>query len=173
MSPSERNPKKPESPADSPRGRTLSHLRRIMKSTAAAALAAGACEACPMVCDPLPPPLDCKADGGLNLSWRVSAISNWEPGDAGLGAQVAVSVMLAPTDDLRSAQDPVVTGGSLVSATQTVRGVWVLFCQPGDGGTMQIELTFDCAGKTQTVRLILSVGGPRTPGASIPVQIVS
>jgi hypothetical protein len=93
--------------------------------------------------------------------------------DGGLVARVSVSVLLGATDELHFARDPVVTGGSLVSTAQWSQGGWVLFCRPGSGETMQIELTLDCAGTALTVRLILSTSGPRTPGASIPVQIVS
>jgi len=155
--------------AAGPRGRVFTHMRKLLQASAfggAAALGLGACP--PMVCDPLPPPLNCDLPDAGSVAPHLGITARWAQGDAG----TQYGVVDVDIDDWRiQLSAPQLTGATLVSSEPTSSHLRFTFAP--DAGATTVVATFpaSCDGGAQSVVLHLDVSGTHTVGNPIPFTL--
>jgi hypothetical protein len=154
------------------RERTLAHMRSLIATTAMGTAAFG-CGGC-VVCDPLPPPVDCAQPltSGYLLGF-ISSTATWRA--AGSGFLVELSLSIDPyRDNCRFSGDPVLTGATTVEglgfSAGTISGRLDPAADTADVAVV-VPTTCDDQPAALHLRLSLATTTPRD-GASIPVRPV-
>lgn len=161
-----------------PRDRTLRKLRELLLKGAlpGAALGMAAPEACvPIVCDPLPPPLECTVDAGsLSIANHVTVTATWRQQMQGLAAEVklrsAVESYEDPPKYLHFTGDPTFVGATRVDDVTRSDTEMTFFFQPDmDVDEVKVEVPTDCNGET-TINFVVTFDVSAAPlaGGSIP-----
>ena len=143
----------PVIPSAAPRTRVQSHLRSLMSLGAASlSLSCG-----PMVCDPLPPPAQCRNTGSV-LSWLQVTVT--------ASGATTIDVAVRNTDTQRT--DGVgltlsnVIGGTASQVTSSGSNTVITERVTPTSPTSVVELTFaaTCEGTTaKTIRVVLTPAG--------------
>jgi hypothetical protein len=156
----------PASPSAA-RQRTLRHLRGLLaKAVAGAALGATGCDPPPIVCDPLPPPVDC-------TDLAAGDVARWLTGDAtwiGTAAEAGIRVRLSfygsevtfvgsPTVDAGTTQDVEADMGELTFTYVPAAGV----------ETARVSVMVQCRSDSATVVMMLDLQGTAAPGVAVPL----
>ena len=159
-------------PADGPRGKALRHMRKLVQAAAFGGAAAFGLAACPpIVCDPLPPPLECDQPGDLGRYLKITA--HWEAGDGG-AAQVRVEVRF---DEITEGRVQVSGTPQLIDATlvgvPATTPVYAFIFAPNAGATsVTATVAGTCAGAAKTERLRFDLSGGLDAGAAVPVTLL-
>lgn len=156
-------------PPNGPRGRVFTHMRKLLQASAfggAAALGLGACP--PMVCDPLPPPLNCDLPDAGGVVSRLGTYAQWTQGDA--GAVVGMVDVSFENGGIQPSA-PQLTGATLVSLETSSTHLRFTFAPDGAATAVVATVPTTCNGAAQPVVLRLDVSGARTIGGSIPVTV--
>lgn len=156
-------------PSKGPRGRVLTHMRKLLQASAfggAAALGLGACP--PMVCDPLPPPLNCALPDAGGIIPNLSTQAQWAQGDAGVpNGLVDISI----EDGRIQLSAPQLTGATLLSTTPSSMHLRFTFAPDVGATSVVATLPASCDGGAQSVGLRMDVTGTHVVGNSIPVTV--
>jgi hypothetical protein len=150
----------------------------------ATAVGASACERVqvpthPIVCDPLPQPITCAADGNMgSQTQRIHATAVWTQVDSSLVARVRIAVYTpfdSPLPDdaaLSFAGDPQLTGAKLARVAR--QATWIEFdCLPNAGATkVAVFVPLTCDAKSACYRIELDVRQPQA-NVDVPFTLVT
>jgi hypothetical protein len=158
------------------RRRALEHLESILKKTAAgAALGLVACEGgCgPMVCDPLPPPLECTGDASTSAILEyISASAAWRSNEGDFVVGVTLGVHLYEANgSLVFSGDPDATGAVLSNVVRQDHQLQ-FYCTPDEGATeVVVVVPVACNGADEELVVTLQVDGEPAEGLSVPSTV--
>ncbi|MHC4443255.1 MAG: hypothetical protein ACYTF1_09355 [Planctomycetota bacterium] len=156
--------------------KTLRHMRKLLIKTAAAGATlsvAGSSGPCNIVCDPLPPPVDCTTDLTSNyLDFWISQSARWVQSDSGLAIEISLSIaQLADPSSLLFTGDPVLEGATLVESNNG--GTSLTFtCVPDQGATtVTVSAPISCSEVNDTFQLLLDISGTPQADSIIPASV--
>jgi hypothetical protein len=157
----------------SPRERVRRHMKVLLATGTAVAISA--CEAGQIVCDPLPPPLQCSSDPATSYyltHLRLRAV--WRAAGTDFVIDVTASPESSSTNDvLAFPYDPIAMGG-VVRNVQRAGDELNFVLVPGRNAP-QIDLTLplDCSGTKDALYLRLDLRqAPPADGGSIPIESI-
>ncbi len=162
----EEGSKQEQSPA---RQRTLRHMRTLLtKTVAGAAFGVAGCERVgpPMVCDPLPPPVDCSAlaDGDA-ASW-LTGEATW----IGATAEGGVRVQLTSVGtDVTFVGTLTADAGTLQDIVADPDGVAFTYVPVAGATTPHLSVTVQCENGTATAGFTLDLSSTPAAGAAVPL----
>ena len=134
-----------------PRTRTLRHLRRLVQAGALFQVAACGGKDSAVVCDPLPDPLQCRADmDPVEVQQATSVSATWAKSGDTFEIQVSVS-MWDEHDQLAFSADPTATGGTVSGVTRET--TTLTFTLTPDTGPTTAEVTIPVTCEDQPVTL--------------------
>lgn len=129
----------------------------------------------PMVCDPLPPPINCDHPEELGtLQSVVGREAQWVETEKGLGVRVTVTLWSQRQPGAATFEEGAeVTGGTLLSAEREPERFIAVFVPSETGTTVRLLLHLRC--ETRTIPLALSVELPAKgqAGQSMRPEIVA
>lgn len=153
------------------RSRSLEQVKRFLALGTATGVTLGLTH-CPVVCDPLPPPVQCTGNP------PSSAFDRFIMGDATWTAITggwAVNVRLEPVrdqGDITFGANPTATGGTIsqvvVGGDAGMRAI--AFLVTPDAGATQVDVTvpLDCRGNADRYEILLDVSGTPSAGSPVP-----
>jgi hypothetical protein len=165
-----KDPTDREPPRPTVRDRVRRHLRKLVVAGSATG-AAIHLAACPVVCDPLPPPLECAADPSMYVllehAWPSAA---WTQVEGQWVVRVTVDVQLDSQDDpLALAGPPELLDATLLGETHTASHL-EFTCVPHAGVTVvDVQVPTDCNGGASHLRFTMGVGEVPSADAYIPI----
>jgi len=152
-------------------------MHKLLAKTAAAgaALSMGGsqCDRPPIVCDPLPPPINCALElTSEYLSQFVSRQVRWVSDGSGSNIEVVLTVIEWDTSsDLSFSGAPALEGGTLVQSN-ILETTATFVIAPLDGATtVNITVPVNCQEKSDALELILDTSGTPTAGGNVPVSV--
>jgi hypothetical protein len=158
-------------PPHSVRGRVLRHLRRLLPKTviAGAALHLSGCDVTgpPIVCDPLPPPVDCSAELTTEyLSQWAWWQARWVQREDGLAIEIFVDLS---RQNLHFTAEPGLEGATAVDLTTGETSLTII-CTPAVSATaVNVTVPVTCDSTDATLRLVLDISGTPTADTTIPI----
>ena len=155
---------KEQSPA---RQRTLRHMRGLLtKTVAGAVLGTAGCKWPPIVCDPLPPPVDCNALAeGHVVPWLAEA-ATWIGATAQAGIRVQFTFL---GSDATFSGAPVADAGTVQDIAVEVGGLEFTFVPAAGATTAHLSANVQCQTGTATVGFTLDLTGTPAPGTAVPL----
>jgi len=144
-------------PAESlARSRTRRRMHQLLLT--AAAVGTGACEHS-IVCDPLPAPISCAANGNMtNQPERIYATAQWTQAASALVARVRITFSLGSRDAVVAfSANPRLTGASLVRVDRQATAI-EFDCLPDAGATsVTVVVPMTCSGAGACYRMSMDV----------------
>jgi len=160
-----------EAPAG-PRGRVARHMKAML--AAGAALTASACERGPMgpiVCDPLPPPLECQNDPETleYVSRPLHFAAAWRETEPGFALDVSLSYqdVTEYDDPVAFPYDPQATGATVGKVERDRRGLYFQLVPAEGVPWIDLTIPVDCSGRDDALYLRLDVSAPPRAGESV------
>ena len=152
-----------------PRHRAREHLKRILRSTALTGATLSLGSACPVVCDPLPPPLVCAGNPKTRdfMAGHLGSRATWRKAGDAMAVEVELALYGTPgsSDRIAFRSDPTLTGAKL-AAVKRGDSTLTFSAIPKRGVTsVEVVVQVDCAGKPAALRLGLDATHPVVDGA--------
>jgi len=171
--PEDARPDDAEQPSPA-RSKTMCHLRRLLLVGAAGG-AASQCTGCPIVCDPLPPPMQCSADpGAYALFERLYPGATWQR--EATEWVVAVRMTYSPygdDDPVTFTGPPVIVGGTLRGHAVTGATLEFTFLPDAGATTVEVTVPLDCDTFAVSLRFTADVSGTPTADGYVPVSVLA
>ncbi len=147
-------------------------MRHLLITGAAFGLTASECSQ-PVVCDPLPPPIDCSNNPttstlGLYVDWRAE----WTEVASSLVVRVNLQIYTSrPENNLTFSGDPELTGAVLREVSRELL-LLSFDCSPSEGvTTVDVKVPVGCNGEAESLHLKLDVSEPPVDGANVPITV--